>query len=639
MRHGFIKVAAATPDIRVADVDYNKGQIIKQMDEAADAGAKIIVFPELCITGYTCSDLFLQDILLNSAKKALVEIAEYTKNLDALVFVGVPIAVGGELYNVAAALNHGNILGFTTKSFLPNYGEFYEMRQFRPGPKKAEKILFGGKEIPFGPQLLFVEKQMTNLIVSAEICEDVWSPVPPSIEAAREGATVIVNCSASDETIGKASYRESLISGQSARLISGYIYANAGEGESTTDLVFGGHNLIAENGTILAEAKRFSNGIIYTEFDVQKIANERRKNTTFTETQEHVLPRIPFGLEQTETILTRTFPSRPFVPRDDQERAKRCEEILTIQAMGLKKRLAHTHAKSAVVGISGGLDSTLALLVTAKAFDALGLERSGITAVTMPCFGTTDRTYQNACKMSLKVGATLIEVRIGDAVMQHFKDIGHDPQDHSVTYENSQARERTQVLMDIANQTGGLVIGTGDMSELALGWATYNGDHMSMYGVNASVPKTLVRHLVHYFADTCEDSSLKEVLYDVLDTPVSPELLPPKDGEIAQKTEDLVGPYELHDFFLYYFLRMGYEPGKIYRIAKLSFAGEYDDETIYKWLRTFCWRFFSQQFKRSCLPDGPKVGTVALSPRGDWRMPSDACVALWIQNLEKEAGK
>ena len=639
MRHGFIKVAAATPDIRVADVDYNKGQIIKQMDEAAEAGAKIIVFPELCITGYTCSDLFLQDILLNSAKKALVEIAEYTKNLDALVFVGVPIAVGGELYNVAAALNHGNILGFTTKSFLPNYGEFYEMRQFRPGPKKAEKILFGGKEIPFGPQLLFVEKQMTNLIVSAEICEDVWSPVPPSIEAAREGATVIVNCSASDETIGKASYREALISGQSARLISGYIYANAGEGESTTDLVFGGHNLIAENGTILAEAKRFLNGIIYTEFDVQKIANERRKNTTFTETQEHVLPRIPFGLEQTETILTRTFPSRPFVPRDDQERAKRCEEILTIQAMGLKKRLAHTHAKSAVVGISGGLDSTLALLVTAKAFDALGLERSGITAVTMPCFGTTDRTYQNACKMSLKVGATLREVRIGDAVMQHFKDIGHDPQDHSVTYENSQARERTQVLMDIANQTGGLVIGTGDMSELALGWATYNGDHMSMYGVNASVPKTLVRHLVHYFADTCEDSSLKEVLYDVLDTPVSPELLPPKDGEIAQKTEDLVGPYELHDFFLYYFLRMGYEPGKIYRIAKLSFAGEYDDETIYKWLRTFCWRFFSQQFKRSCLPDGPKVGTVALSPRGDWRMPSDACVALWIQNLEKEAGK
>lgn len=633
MRHGFIKVAAATPDIRVADVDYNKGQIIKQMDEAAEAGAKIIVFPELCITGYTCSDLFLQDILLNSAKKALVEIAEHTKNLDALVFVGVPIAVGGELYNVAAALNHGNILGFTTKSFLPNYGEFYEMRQFRPGPKKAEKILFGGKEIPFGPQLLFVEKQMTNLIVSAEICEDVWSPVPPSIEAAREGATVIVNCSASDETIGKASYRESLISGQSARLISGYIYANAGEGESTTDLVFGGHNLIAENGTILAEAKRFSNGIIYTEFDVQKIANERRKNTTFTETQEHVLPRIPFGLEQTETILTRTFPSRPFVPRDDQERAKRCEEILTIQAMGLKKRLAHTHAKSAVVGISGGLDSTLALLVTAKAFDALGLERSGITAVTMPCFGTTDRTYQNACKMSLKVGATLREVRIGDAVMQHFKDIGHDPQDHSVTYENSQARERTQVLMDIANQTGGLVIGTGDMSELALGWATYNGDHMSMYGVNCSVPKTLVRHLVKYYADTCGDSSLGEILEDVLDTPVSPELLPPTEGQISQKTEDLVGPYELHDFFMYYILRFGYMPHKVYRIACHAFEGEYDTQTIYRWLDTFYRRFFAQQFKRSCLPDGPKVGSVAVSPRGDLRMPSDAVRSLWLEDL------
>ena len=634
MRHGFIKVAAATPDIRVADVDYNKGQIIKQMDEAAEAGAKIIVFPELCITGYTCSDLFLQDILLNSAKKALVKIAEHTKNLDALVFVGVPIAVGGELYNVAAALNHGNILGFTTKSFLPNYGEFYEMRQFRPGPKKAEKILFGGKEIPFGPQLLFVENQIANLIVSAEICEDVWSPVPPSIEAAREGATVIVNCSASDETIGKASYRESLISGQSARLICGYVYATAGEGESSQDLVFGGQNLIAENGTILAEAKRFSNGIIYTEFDVQKIANERRKNTTFTETQEHVLPRIPFGLEQTETILTRTFPSRPFVPRDDQERAKRCEEILTIQAMGLKKRLAHTHAKSAVVGISGGLDSTLALLVTAKAFDALGLERSGITAVTMPCFGTTDRTYQNACKMSLKVGATLREVRIGDAVMQHFKDIGHDPQDHSVTYENSQARERTQVLMDIANQTGGLVIGTGDMSELALGWATYNGDHMSMYGVNASVPKTLVRHLVHYYADTCGNKELSTVLYDVLDTPVSPELLPPENGKIAQKTEDIVGPYELHDFYLYYVMRFGFAPAKIYRLAQVAFAGQYDNAVILKWLKTFYRRFFSQQFKRSCLPDGPKVGTVAVSPRGDLRMPSDASVRIWMDEIE-----
>ena len=476
---------------------------------------------------------------------------------------------------------------------------------------------------------------MEELVVSAEICEDVWSPIPPSTLAAREGATVIVNCSASDETIGKAAYRESLIEGQSARLICGYIYANAGEGESTTDLVFGGHNIIAENGTTLASSNRFSNEVIYTEIDVKRLLSERCKNTTFQTEKERTLIRIPFEIHVEETELTRRFASRPFVPSVMAERNLRCEEILTIQAMGLKKRLAHAHAKSAVVGISGGLDSTLALLVSAKAFDALGMDRSGIVAVTMPCFGTTDRTYQNACKMSVKLGATLREIPVGAAVEQHFKDIGHDPEDHSVTYENSQARERTQVLMDVANQTGGIVIGTGDMSELALGWATYNGDHMSMYGVNASVPKTLVRHLVHYYADTCEDQELKEVLYDVLDTPVSPELLPPKDGEIAQKTEDLVGPYELHDFFLYYLLRFSYEPSKIYRIARYAFEGEYDDATIYKWLYTFCRRFFIQQFKRSCLPDGPKVGTVALSPRGDWRMPSDACSEVWLRDLEK----
>mgnify|MGYP000935414929 CR=1 FL=1 len=631
MRHGFVKVAAVTTDIKVADVAYNTEQILKKLDEVE---AKVIVFPELCITGYTCSDLFLQDVLLRDAKKALLQIAEATKEKDALVFVGAPITVDGELYNVAAALNHGKILGFTTKTFLPNYGEFYEMRQFRRGPKTARYIDFEGEQIPFGPQLLFVADEMEQLVVSAEICEDVWSPVPPSIQAAREGATVIVNCSASDETIGKASYRESLIEGQSARLICGYIYANAGEGESTTDLVFGGHNIIAENGATLAESKRFVNEVICTELDLNRILSERRKNTTFLTDEERNLLRIPFHVDMEETTLTRTFPSRPFVPSVMAERAKRCEEILTIQAMGLKKRLAHAWAKSAVVGISGGLDSTLALLVTAKAFDALGLDRKGIIAVTMPCFGTTDRTYQNACKMSLKLGATLREVPIADAVMQHFHDIGHDPEDHSVTYENSQARERTQVLMDVANQTGGIVIGTGDMSELALGWATYNGDHMSMYGVNASVPKTLVRHLVHYYADTCEDEVLKAVLYDVLDTPVSPELLPPKDGKIAQKTEDLVGPYELHDFFLYYLLRFGYEPAKIYRVAQYAFAGEYDDDTIYKWLTTFCKRFFTQQFKRSCLPDGPKVGTVALSPRGDWRMPSDACVSSWLADLE-----
>lgn len=634
MKHGFVKVAAVTPDIRVADVAYNKDQIISKLGEAANEGAKVIVFPELCITGYTCSDLFLQDLLLREARKAIVDIAEATRNIDALIFVGAPLCVDGELYNVAVSMNRGKILGFTTKTFLPNYGEFYEMRQFRRGPELARYISFEGQEIPFGPKLLFVARNMETLVVAAEICEDVWSPIPPSIEAAREGATLIVNCSASDETIGKANYRESLIEGQSARLICAYIYANAGEGESTTDLVFGGHNIIAENGSILSESKRFINETIYTEIDVNRILSERRKNTTFLTSKDRKLMRIPFDIKIEDTSLTRFITSRPFVPSLMAERERRCEEILTIQAMGLKKRLAHAHAKSAVVGISGGLDSTLALLVMAKAFDALGMDRSGMVAVTMPCFGTTDRTYQNACKMSKKLGATLREIPIKEAVNQHFKDIGHDPKDHSVTYENGQARERTQVLMDVANQTGGLVIGTGDMSELALGWATYNGDHMSMYGVNASVPKTLVRHLVHYYADSCGDQELKAVLYDVLDTPVSPELLPPKDGEIAQKTEDLVGPYELHDFFLYYFLRFGYEPAKIYRLALYAFEGEYEDEVIYKWLSTFCRRFFTQQFKRSCLPDGPKVGTVALSPRGDWRMPSDACVASWLKDLE-----
>lgn len=634
MKNGFVKVAAATPDIRVADVEFNTQNIINAMEEAQKNGAKILVFPELCVTGYTCSDLFDHSVLLKASRKALLEIAENTNDKDMLVFVGAPLEVNGKLYNVAAAMNQGEIIGFTTKTFLPNYGEFYEMRQFTPGPQTVREITFEGKKIPFGPQILFQAEGMEELVVAAEICEDVWSPIPPSIQAALEGATVIVNCSASDETIGKDTYRRALISGQSARLISGYIYANAGEGESTTDLVFGGHNIIAENGTVLKESSRYVNEIIYSELDLQRITGERRKNTTFQPLDEETLVRVPFTVEETKTFLTRTFPKKPFVPSDEQTRAQRCEEILTIQAMGLKKRLAHTNARTAVVGISGGLDSTLALLVTARAFDMLGRDKKDIIAVTMPCFGTTDRTYQNACEMSKKVGATLIEVPIADAVNVHFRDIGHDPEDHSVTYENCQARERTQVLMDIANKTWGMVIGTGDLSELALGWATYNGDHMSMYGVNASVPKTLVRHLVKYAADDTKDEALKNVLYDVLDTPVSPELLPPKDGDIAQKTEDLVGPYELHDFFLYYFLRMGYEPGKIYRIAKLSFAGEYDDETIYKWLRTFCWRFFSQQFKRSCLPDGPKVGTVALSPRGDWRMPSDACVAVWMKELE-----
>ncbi len=634
MKNGFVKVAAATPDIRVADVEFNTQNIINTMEEAQKNGAKILVFPELCVTGYTCSDLFDHSVLLKASRKALLEIAENTNDKDMLVFVGAPLEVNGKLYNVAAAMNQGEIIGFTTKTFLPNYGEFYEMRQFTPGPQTVREITFEGKKIPFGPQILFQAEGMEELVVAAEICEDVWSPVPPSIQAALEGATVIVNCSASDETIGKDTYRRALISGQSARLISGYIYANAGEGESTTDLVFGGHNIIAENGTILKESSRYVNEIIYSEIDLQRITGERRKNTTFQPLDEETLVRVPFTVEETKTFLTRTFPKKPFVPSDEQTRAQRCEEILTIQAMGLKKRLAHTNARTAVVGISGGLDSTLALLVTARAFDMLGRDKKDIIAVTMPCFGTTDRTYQNACEMSKKVGATLIEVPIADAVNVHFRDIGHDPEDHSVTYENCQARERTQVLMDIANKTWGMVIGTGDLSELALGWATYNGDHMSMYGVNASVPKTLVRHLVKYAADDTKDEALKNVLYDVLDTPVSPELLPPKDGDIAQKTEDLVGPYELHDFFLYFMLRFGYEPSKIFRIACMTFDGEYDKETIFKWLETFCRRFFSQQFKRSCLPDGPKVGTVALSPRGDWRMPSDACVAVWMRDLE-----
>ena len=634
MKNGFIKVAAATPDIRVADVEFNTQNIINAMEEAQKNGAKILVFPELCVTGYTCSDLFDHSVLLKASRKALLEIAENTNDKDMLVFVGAPLEVNGKLYNVAAAMNQGEIIGFTTKTFLPNYGEFYEMRQFTPGPQTVREITFGGKKIPFGPQILFQAEGMEELVVAAEICEDVWSPVPPSIQAALEGATVIVNCSASDETIGKDTYRRALISGQSARLISGYIYANAGEGESTTDLVFGGHNIIAENGTVLKESSRYVNEIIYSELDLQRITGERRKNTTFQPMDEETLVRVPFTVEETKTFLTRTFPKKPFVPSDEQTRAQRCEEILTIQAMGLKKRLAHTNARTAVVGISGGLDSTLALLVTARAFDMLGRDKKDIIAVTMPCFGTTDRTYQNACEMSKKVGATLIEVPIADAVNIHFRDIGHDPEDHSVTYENCQARERTQVLMDIANKTWGMVIGTGDLSELALGWATYNGDHMSMYGVNTSVPKTLVRHLVKYAADDTTDEALKNVLYDVLDTPVSPELLPPKDGDIAQKTEDLVGPYELHDFFLYFMLRFGYEPSKIFRIACMTFDGEYDKETIFKWLETFCRRFFSQQFKRSCLPDGPKVGTVALSPRGDWRMPSDACVAVWMKDLE-----
>ena len=528
------------------------------------------------------------------------------------------------------------MLGLVPKTNLPNYNEFYEMRNFEPASGGVTSVMLGENEVPFGTDILFRAEGMPHLTVAAEICEDLWVPAPPSLRHTLAGATVVVNLSASDELVGKDTYRRQLVSSHSASCICGYVYASAGDGESTTDLVFGGHNIIAENGSILKEAKRFQNETIYSDLDVDRIVSERRRMTSFPAQSSEGYTVVPFAVRREETELIRAFDPHPFVPSSKRDRDKRCDEILTIQAMGLKKRLEHTHCRSAVVGISGGLDSTLALLVTARAFDMLGIPRENILSVTMPCFGTTDRTYNNACGLTRTLGATLKEVNIKKAVMQHFEDIGHDPEVHDVTYENSQARERTMILMNLANQSNGLVIGTGDLSELALGWATYNGDHMSMYAVNASVPKTLVRHLVRYFADTCGDEGLTKVLLDVLDTPVSPELLPPtENGTISQKTEDLVGPYELHDFFMYYMLRVGFGPAKIYRIARKTFEGVYDTETIFKWLKKFYWRFFSQQFKRSCLPDGPKVGSVAVSPRGDLRMPSDAAVRIWIDELEE----
>lgn len=634
MKDGFITVATATPQVAVADCEANARAILACINEMAAAHAKVMVLPELCITGYTCSDLFWQTKLLDEAEAALSVIAEESRQVDALITVGMPLRVAGKLLNVAAILCRGKVLGFVPKVNLPAYNEFYETRHFTSGSADMGTVQFCGEEIPVGTNLLFSCENMVDLCVAAEICEDLWVPNPPSVHHALAGASVICNLSASDEMVGKGSYRRDLVAGQSARLVCAYLYATAGEGESTTDLVFGGQNLIAENGTVLAESATFENEINVATIDVQRLASERRRMSTFPAAESKEYREISFALAEEETKLARFFDADPFVPSNADQLSDRCEEILNIQALGLKKRLAHTHAKSAVVGISGGLDSTLALLVTARAFDMLGLPRKGIVAVTMPGFGTTDRTYNNAVAMIKSLGATFKEVPIAKAVMQHFADIDHDASIHDVTYENSQARERTQILMDIANQANGFVIGTGDLSELALGWATYNGDHMSMYAVNASVPKTLVRHLVRHYADTSADEVLAGVLYDVLDTPVSPELLPPEDGAISQKTEDLVGPYELHDFFLYQMLRMCFPPAKIYRVAKEAFAGRYSNETILKWLRTFYWRFFSQQFKRSCLPDGPKVGSVAVSPRGDLRMPSDACVSAWIKEVE-----
>lgn len=635
MRQGFVKVAAATPQVCVADTKKNKEAILACINKMAGTGAKVMVLPELCITGYTCSDLFWQGAMTDGAKEVLREIMTETAKVDALIFVGLPFAAFGKLYNVAAALCGGKLLGLVPKRHIPNYNEFYEARHFADGEETVRQVRVFGSDVPFGTNQIFVCRQMPELKVAAELCEDLWAPVTPGSSHALAGATVLVNLSASDEMTGKDSYRRLLMRATSARLIAGYVYASAGEGESTTDLVFGGHNLIAENGTILAQAKRFENEILTSEIDVSRLASERRRMTTYPAQLPDGYCVTGFSLKEEETVLSRRFDPRPFVPSDAARRNERCDEILNIQSMGLKKRLAHTHAKSAVIGLSGGLDSTLALLVTVRAFDRLGLDRKQILCITMPGFGTTDRTYTNACLLAEMIGATLREVDIKPAVNQHFADIGQDGSVHDVTYENSQARERTQILMDIANKSGGLVIGTGDLSELALGWATYNGDHMSMYAVNVSVPKTLVRHLVRYYADTCKDEDLSRILRDVLDTPVSPELLPPDAGQISQKTEDLVGPYELHDFFLYYMLRAGFAPSKIYRIAKLSFAGVYDDKTILKWMKTFYRRFFAQQFKRSCLPDGPKVGSVAVSPRGDLRMPSDASAALWQEELDR----
>ena len=636
MRQGFIKVGVSTPEVYVADCQANAEAVWKRIQEMQKSGVKIMVFPELCLTGYTCSDLFLQDRLLNEAAVQLENLREQTADTDALIFVGLPLEVKGKLYNAAAVLNRGKLLGFVPKKHIPNYNEFYERRHFTPGDESVIWIDWNGRKVPFGMNLLFACRQVRHLVVAAEICEDLWVPCPPGISHTAAGAMVMVNLSASDEMVGKDSYRRSLVCQNSASLVCAYLYASAGIDESTTDLVFGGQNIIAENGTVLAESRRFSNDTAVSEIDVDRLAAERRRLSTYPKAGADAASRyetVFFDLEVEETGLTRRVDPHPFVPSDAQTRDQRCNEILNIQALGLRKRLKHTKCRHAVVGISGGLDSTLALLVTTRAFDMLGLPRKNILSVTMPGFGTTDRTYENACRLTEKLGATLREVSIKDAVTVHFRDIGQDSGTHDVTYENAQARERTQILMDLANQCGGLVIGTGDLSELALGWATYNGDHMSMYAVNVSVPKTLVRHLVRYYADTCGEEELRNTLLDVLDTPVSPELLPPSEGQIAQKTEELVGPYELHDFFLYYMLRAGFEPAKICRLANYAFAGQHDAATVRKWLENFYRRFFAQQFKRSCLPDGPKVGSVAVSPRGDLRMPSDACAAAWMEQI------
>ena len=634
MKDGFIKIACATPEVKVADCRTNADRIIELIREAERRGVKIVCFPELCVTGYTCGDLFFQEALLRSARQELVRIVKETAELGLIAIVGLPLPVGGKLYNCAVVIGGGRIIGGTAKQNIPNYGEFYEVRHFTPADEFfcADVPLEEGYSVRL-EDLLFTCAELPELCFGVEICEDLWVASPPSEKLAERGALLLFNLSASDEVIGKADYRRTLVKARSGILACAYAYADAGIGESTQDMVFAGHDLIAENGAILAESKAFSSGLTLADIDLQKLLHERRKMNTF----RSCLPgkTALFSLPVEETPLDRQFPRFPFVPADRRDLARRCEEILTMQAVGLMSRLRHIRGNTAVLGLSGGLDSTLALIVTVHAFDLLGLDRKGIHAVTMPCFGTTGRTYGNACSLAAAYGATLEEIDIRESVLQHFSDIGHPADSLDLTYENAQARERTQVLMDRANQLNGLVIGTGDLSELALGWATYNGDLMSMYTVNASIPKTLVRWLVGYEAE-CSEGELKKVLDDILDTPVSPELLPPdNDGTIAQKTEDIVGPYELHDFFLYYMLRFGFPPAKILRMARTTFSGVYPEEVILKWMKTFYRRFFAQQFKRSCLPDGPKVGTVTLSPRGDWRMPSDASAAVWLRELEE----
>ena len=630
MQDGFVRIAAGTPQVFLADTQKNARAIIEMMRAADARRAKLLVLPEMCLTGYTVGDLVLKDTLLRGALDALKELCRASEALDIVTIAGLPLAVGNRLYNCAAVIHKGRVLGMVPKTHLPNYAEYYELRHFAPGPAQAENIALNGESVPFGADLLFRCVNMPEFCLGIEICEDLWVPNPPGVAHALAGATVIANPSASNELVGKADYRRLLLESQSARLVCGYVYADAGQGESSMDSVFAGHDLIYENGERLAES-RWENGLIFADVDVAYLASERRRMNAFREAaQPH--REIPFALRMEALELVRAVAPLPFVPQNAAEREQRCEEILRIQAGGLARRMAHAHAKCAVIGVSGGLDSTLALIVAARAARLAGLGEGGVVAVTMP-FGTTKRTRSNAEILARSLGMDFREVPIADAVRVHFRDIGQDERVHDVTYENGQARERTQVLMDVANKEGGIVIGTGDLSELALGWATYNGDHMSMYGVNCSIPKTLIRYLVRYEADHAGDEELRDVLLDILDTPVSPELLPPVDGDISQKTEDLVGPYELHDFFLYYLLRRACPPKKVLRLAVHALGDRYDEATILSWLRVFCRRFFSQQFKRSCLPDGPKVGSVTLSPRGDLRMPSDASGALWQNDL------